>query len=139
MNKEQALRVLRESGMRLTPQRRAVIEALSGDTTHPFAEDVATRVATSMPGVSLSTVYKTLHEFAALGLIHELGSSGAMRFDAEPEPHAHVECPICSAVEDFAPPAAVVRQLSLAAGLDEEPVFITVHAPCESCARATVH
>ena len=125
--------------MRLTPQRRAVIEALCGDTTHPFAEDVATRVAASMPGVSLSTVYKTLHEFAALGLIHEVGSSGAMRFDAEPEPHAHVQCPICSAVEDFEPPAAVVRQLSLAAGVDNEDVFITVHAPCDSCARATVH
>ena len=139
MDRDRALRVLRESGMRLTPQRRAVIDVLSGDTTHPFAEDVASRVATKMPGVSLSTVYKTLHEFAALGLIHELGSSGAMRFDAEPEPHAHVECPICLAVEDFDPPAAVVRQLGLAAGISDEPVFITVHAPCDSCARATVH
>ncbi len=139
MNKDRALRVLKESGMRLTPQRRAVIDALTGDTTHPFAEDVASRVASKMPGVSLSTVYKTLHEFAALGLIHELGSSGAMRFDAEPEPHAHVVCPICFAVEDFDPPAAAVRQLGLAAGIGDEDVFITVHAPCDACARATVH
>jgi Fur family peroxide stress response transcriptional regulator len=139
MDKDRALRVLRESGMRLTPQRRAVIDALSGDTTHPFAEDVASRVASTMPGVSLSTVYKTLHEFAALGLIHELGSSGAMRFDAEPEPHAHVECPICHAVEDFDPPPAALRQLSRAAGVDDEDVFVTLHAPCESCAHATVH
>ena len=139
MNKDRALRVLRESGMRLTPQRRAVIEALSGDTTHPFAEDVASRVATKMPGVSLSTVYKTLHEFAALGLIHELGSSGAMRFDAEPEPHAHVECPDMLRGRGLRTPGGGSAPTESGAGIEDEDVFITVHAPCDSCARATVH
>ena len=61
-----ACQSLQIAGLRLTPQRRAVIGALVGDTTHPTVDTVAARVAEHTKGVSLSTVYKVLHELADL-------------------------------------------------------------------------
>jgi len=133
LDTEDAIRSLRESGMRATPQRRAVIAALSGDTTHPIAEDVAARVALTTPGVSLSTVYKTLHELASIGLIRELDAGGAMRFDPETAHHAHLVCPACGAVEDFDAPLRALEQLREAAGVSGREVQVTLHAACSAC------
>jgi Fur family transcriptional regulator, peroxide stress response regulator len=126
---------LRAAGMRLTPQRRAVIEALCGDTSHPMAEDVAASVESMVPGVSLSTVYKTLHEFAAVGLVKELDVPGAMRFDPDTAPHAHLVCDSCGSVVDVELPDGVVASL-LAAAPDAtiDRVEISLHGSCSSCA-----
>ena len=124
--------MLRSAGLRLTPQRRAVVDALAGDTTHPLAEDVAAKLALRVPGVSLSTVYKTLHEFAAVGLIRELDVGGAMRFDADPAHHAHLVCSECGRVSDFEPPPAAMEQIAAAAGLPVGAMSVTVHATMNS-------
>lgn len=131
---EAATQRLREAGLRLTPQRRAVIDVLSGDTSHPLAEDVARRVADRMPGVSLSTVYKTLHEFAALGLVRELGLPGAMRFDADPSTHAHLVCDSCGTVIDVPlSPAAHDALVESAEGARLDSVEITLKGVCRRC------
>lgn len=134
MNSDTATTQLRDAGLRLTPQRRAIIEALAGDTTHPLAEEIAARVASRVPGVSLSTVYKTLHEFAAIGMIRELDMPGAMRFDTNVNPHAHLLCDSCGAVIDIAVPSGVVESLSDAAGtMTVSDIEITLHGTCSAC------
>jgi len=135
MCSDTATQKLRSAGLRLTPQRRAVIDALCGDTTHPVAEDVARRVEATMPGVSMSTVYKTLHEFASVGLVRELDGPGAMRFDPNPAPHAHLVCDECGSVSDVELPESMVQALA-AAGPDSvivDRVDVTMHARCGSC------
>jgi len=131
---EAATERLRAAGLRLTPQRRAVIDVLAGDTTHPLAEDVARRVSERMPGVSLSTVYKTLHEFASLGLVRELGMAGAMRFDADSSMHAHLVCDGCNTVIDV--PLTVEAQRAIgesAQGARLESVEVTLRGTCRGC------
>ena len=109
---------LRERGLRMTPQRRALLQVLEGDTSHPRAEDVATRLAERMPGVSLSTVYKALHEFADAGLVRELDLPGGLRFDPEVEDHVHVVCACCAHVEDLELPPDLRTRLATLAGAD---------------------
>lgn len=131
---ETATQRLRDAGLRLTPQRRAVIDVLAGDTSHPLAEDVARRVTERMPGVSLSTVYKTLHEFASIGLVRELGMPGAMRFDADPSAHAHLVCDDCGTVVDV--PLSQETRIALldaASGARLDSVEITLRGACRSC------
>ncbi len=134
LQSDSATRQLREAGLRLTPQRRAVIEALAGDTTHPLADDVARRVADRIPGVSLSTVYKTLHEFAAIGLVRELDLPGAMRFDADVSDHLHLLCDDCGTVVDIPSSAALESALrDTTRGLSVSSVDITLKGSCTAC------
>ncbi len=137
IDRDVAFERIREAGLRLTPQRRAVIEELSGDRSHPLAEDVASRVAMRVPGVSLSTVYKILHELGDLDLIRELSLPGAMRFDPDTESHAHLVCPECNDIIDVPLDPATTDVLSGAAekatGADVSHMEITLYGTCAAC------
>lgn len=138
---ENATLRLKEAGLRLTPQRRALLEELAGDTTHPSAESIAARVSRRVPGVSVSTVYKGLHELSSLGLIRELDLPGALRFDPETGPHAHLLCDSCETVVDVEMDAALVTRLLAAGGGDTAPrrVEVLFHGSCAACSgRKTV-
>lgn len=137
IDRDQAFELVRKAGLRLTPQRRAVIEELVGDHSHPLAEDVAARVSLRVPGVSLSTVYKILHELGGLGLVQELSLPGAMRFDPEAEPHAHVVCPECGSLRDAPLDESTVEGLLAAAeretGTDVTRLEIMLYGRCAAC------
>ena len=134
MCSEDAKMRIRAAGLRLTPQRRAVIDALCGDTTHPAAEDVASRVESTMPGVSLSTVYNTLHELAGIGLVREVDARGAMRFDPDTSPHAHLVCDGCGSLSDVPLSSPVLAQIAASVdGVAVSRVDVTIHCSCETC------
>lgn len=134
---EAACRQLRSSGLRLTPQRRAVIEAMAGNRSHPTADEVARDVARTMPGVSLSTVYKVLHELTDLGLVREIDVRGAvMRFDPNPEDHVHVVCVDCGSVLDSPLPADTLHALTAAlqpSVRTVDRVDVVVRGTCRAC------
>lgn len=133
---ETACRRLRSSGLRLTPQRRAVIEAMAGNCAHPTADEVAAAVSHTTPGVSLSTVYKALHELSDLGLLREIDVPGAVRFDPNPEDHAHVVCADCGRVLDAPLPAdalvALTAALRPSVGTVDR-IDVMVHGTCRAC------
>ena len=56
----QIVKILREDGFRITPQRTAIVEYVLNTEDHPSAEKVYRNVKKKYPMVSLSTVYKTL-------------------------------------------------------------------------------
>jgi len=92
---------IRESGRRVTPQRRAIIQALLEDRSHPTAEQIYTHVRGVMPDISPATVYNTLHELAEIGLLLELDVGlGERRYDVKTTGHAHLVCMRCGRVED---------------------------------------
>ncbi|HWJ04030.1 MAG TPA: transcriptional repressor [Verrucomicrobiae bacterium] len=99
---EKTLAELKEKGIRLTPQRQAILEYLKGVTTHPNAEEVYMDIRGKFPGISLGTIYNTLNMLRDKGLIQEL-SYGDMssRFDGNPEPHYHLTCERCGKVVDY--------------------------------------
>lgn len=136
LNREDAEARLRASGLRLTPQRRAVIEALVDNRTHPSTDEVAAEVIARVPGVSLSTVYKTLHELAELGLLLQLDTPGAMRFDPETAEHAHMICDNCGEVTDISIPADTMLRIRTAArnvGTEPGAVEIMLRGVCADC------
>jgi Fe2+ or Zn2+ uptake regulation protein len=74
---------------------------LEGNTDHLTAEGICDRVRTSMPGVSLATVYNTLRELVKLGEVRELDlGEGKSRYDPDTGPHQHITCIRCHSVVD---------------------------------------
>lgn len=92
---------VRASGLKLTPQRMAIVRELAADPTHPTAQELYERLREALPTMSFATVYNTLDALAAAGLCEALSlSPGAARFDPNMEPHHHAVCDRCGLVRD---------------------------------------
>jgi Fe2+ or Zn2+ uptake regulation protein len=92
---------VRSAGLKLTPQRVAIIRAFADDPTHPTAQEIFDRLQSSMPTMSFATVYNTLDALTSAGLAGSLSlSPGPARFDPNMELHDHAVCDGCGLVRD---------------------------------------
>lgn len=88
--------------MRLTNQRKIILEELRSVTTHPTADEVYGMVRAKMPRISLGTVYRNLEVLSSLGLVRKLeNAAGQKRFDGDVSPHHHIRCENCGKVGDI--------------------------------------
>ena len=88
--------------MRITKQRKVILEQLKKHKDHPGADVIYTEVRKLMPKISLGTVYRNLEKLADTGIILKIESgTGHNRFDPSPEPHPHFRCNNCGKVEDI--------------------------------------
>lgn len=132
----EARTAIREAGLRMTSQKEAVIGVLEGNRTHPAAEDVAVAVQQRFPGISLSTVYKTLNELADLGLIQRLDLPGAMRFDPDTHAHGHLVCTSCGTVVDVAleeRDLTGLKDVARSSGCAVDGVSVSLRGLCSDC------
>ncbi|MBO0730232.1 MAG: transcriptional repressor [Acidimicrobiaceae bacterium] len=94
--------LLHSHGLRATPQRRAIIDAVHTAGGHVTAETVFDWVRTEMPTISLRTVYETLHCLVSAGEMREVVlAPGPLRFDTNVGPHHHLICLRCHRIEDI--------------------------------------
>jgi len=93
--------VLTSLDIRMTTQRRVILEELQKVDTHPTADRVYEMVRKRLPRISLATVYRNLELLADRGLIqkYELGGS-QRRFDGNPGNHYHLRCVRCGKLDD---------------------------------------
>lgn len=104
---------LRDVGLRPTRQRVALMRLLFGGADrHVTAEQLhGEAVATSIP-VSLATVYNTLHQFTAAGLLREVVvESGRSYFDTNTDDHHHFFCESTGHLQDIPGEMVMVGQL----------------------------
>jgi len=124
------------AGLRLTPQRYAVLDFLARRKLHATAEEIFRAINRNDPRASRATVYNSLHGLVRAGLAREVPAEGtAARFDAALDRHHHFLCEGCGGLEDvpwFEIPAAAGRA-PLGARLvrDYEVIF---RGACERCA-----
>lgn len=86
-------KALEAGGRRRTPQRMAVYSYLSAADWHPTAEEVDQGVKTTIPKISLATVYKALEAIVASELASNLtAGNGSARYDARSGRHDHLRC-----------------------------------------------
>lgn len=86
-----AIRKLKESGLRPTRQRVALARLLlETGPRHVTAEELFQEARAAGIPVSLATIYNTLHQFTAAGLMTEVVvGSGQSYFDTNPTSHYH--------------------------------------------------
>jgi len=96
---------LSEHGLKVTPQRIAVLKAVRKSSDHPSAEEIYREVVRSIPGMSQTTVYNTLDTFVEKGIINKVHTgSDVSRYDGVTGDHHHLYSEGSDRVEDFFDP-----------------------------------
>ena len=87
---------LKKKGLKLTPQRRLIVDIIHDTTTHLTAEDIILHAQERMPGVNKSTIYRTLDILEEAGCVvkSEL-SDRSVYHHAEEGHHHHLICSRC--------------------------------------------
>ena len=116
--------LLRAKGLRLTSQRRLILDVLEQSEIHLDAEAIHDRVKAQDPDVSLATVYRTLTVFKEMGLVeeHGLGEGHSHYEAARSGPHYHFVCLSCGRVIEFdsSHVSQAIRELT-----EQETVYVT--------------
>lgn len=104
---------LRAVGLRPTRQRIALARLLfDGKDRHVTAEQLHGEAVGAPVRVSLATVYNTLHQFTAAGLLREVVvEPGRSYFDTNIDDHHHFFCETTGLLQDIPGDAVTVAQL----------------------------
>jgi Fur family peroxide stress response transcriptional regulator len=93
---------LKEKGLKVTPQRIAVLDVLVGNTSHPNAESLIKLIRNNNPSISTGTIYSILDTFVSKGVIRKILTEGnIMRYDPSISIHHHIHIKETNEVIDF--------------------------------------
>ena len=109
MTKESMISQMRKKGLKVTPQRLAIIGVLIelGDS-HPGASLIYKKAKKKKKSLSLSTTYATLNEFSRHGIIRTLQFDKMEdRYDGNLEEHINLICERCKKILDYNVPITV--------------------------------
>ena len=91
-----------EKGLKIPPQRIAILEAIYKLNNHPTAEDILTHIRIENPNIAKGTVYKVLDTLVENQLVKKVKTDGElMRYDGIVENHHHLYCSTCDLIEDY--------------------------------------
>jgi Fur family peroxide stress response transcriptional regulator len=93
---------LSDKGLKVTPQRIAILEAIIKLNNHPTVENIIDYIRKNHPNIATATVYKVLDTLVANELIIKVKTEGdVMRYDAVMSSHHHLYCSESNRIEDF--------------------------------------
>jgi Fur family transcriptional regulator, peroxide stress response regulator len=94
--------ILKEKGLKVTPQRVAIYEAIVSLKNHPTAENVIEYIKLNHPNISVGTVYKVLDSLVENELLKKVKTEkDIMRYDAVLSNHHHLYCIETERIEDY--------------------------------------
>lgn len=119
---EEMTQALRDAGIRVTRQRAALLSVLAEAGDHPDAPELHRRAEAAVPGISLSTVYRTLSTLESRGVIqrHQFEGASARFEPAETDHHDHMIDVDTGEVTEFASDRIERLQAEIAAELGYE-------------------
>ncbi|HRH02923.1 MAG TPA: transcriptional repressor [Bacteroidia bacterium] len=93
---------LSQKGLKITPQRMAIYEAVVKLKNHPTAENIIEYIKKNHPNISVGTVYKVLDSLVVNELLRKVkNEKDVMRYDAILHQHHHLYCSETDRIEDF--------------------------------------
>jgi Fur family transcriptional regulator, peroxide stress response regulator len=109
MTKESIIQRLREAGLKVTPQRLAILEVFEEyRDLHPGARFIYEKARKKKKSLSLSTAYATLNELSQHGIIKTLQFDRMEnRFEGNLEEHINLICEKCGKILDYKVPITV--------------------------------
>ena len=123
--------------LRMTRQRRVILEELRHTRSHPTADELFERVRKRLPRISLGTVYRNLDLLSKCGIIQKVRAIGAQtRYDGDTTDHSHICCVQCGRLDDIPGALPVTVQAPVAGFADYEVLghrveFLGVCPPCQ--------
>jgi Fur family transcriptional regulator, peroxide stress response regulator len=136
ITREELIRQLREKGLKITPQRLAIVDALvENRELHPGTNLIYAEALKRTKRVSLSTVYATLGEFSQQGLIKSLEFDRMEnRYEGNLEEHINLVCRRCGKITDYPlPPSGLAKDIAREAGFVVTEARMEYYGNCRDC------
>ena len=136
MIKEPIIKQLKEKGLKITPQRMAIIEVLiEKKDSHPGARLVYEEAKKKKKSVSLSTTYATLNELSRQGIIKTLQfDKMENRYEGNLEEHINLICEKCKKILDYKVPVTVdPRRVVKKTGFSITDTRLEYYGLCREC------
>ncbi|XEC97742.1 Fur family transcriptional regulator [Paenibacillus tarimensis] len=133
---EEALEKMKNTGVRITPQRQAILTYLLETMTHPTADEIYKALEPYYPNMSVSTVYNNLKVFIEAGFVREMTyGDNASRFDADMTAHYHALCKVCGKMTDieYPPLEEAVHMATGQTGFRAEGHRLEIYGVCPDC------
>ena len=128
---------VKASGLKLTPQRLAIMRLLAESEDHPGVEGIWKRLKRRFPGISQATVYRTIQLVKSLGEACEIAfADRGSRYDGRrPQPHPHVICLGCGRIldPDLASLGDMTREIAAASGFEIRTFRLDFFGICPAC------
>jgi Fur family ferric uptake transcriptional regulator len=139
VEREQLRETLHRRGMRMTPQRQLVLDALV-ELEHATPEQVHQQVSARTPTVNITTIYRTLELLESLGIVrHTHLGHGAPNYSVHEHGHVHLVCHNCGHVIEA--PCEVMDELrgTLRAryGFELDASHLALSGTCHNCTGET--
>lgn len=128
---------LHERGMRMTPQRQLVLDAVR-QLGHATPEQVCQHVQGTAPTVNITTVYRALDLLEQLGLVrHTHLGHGAPTYSPEEHEHVHLVCHRCGRVDEVPTETLdrLVKDLRERYGFVLDATHVALSGTCADCLR----
>jgi Fur family transcriptional regulator, ferric uptake regulator len=128
-------RTLHERGLRMTPQRQLVLDAVR-QLGHATPEQVCTQVQRAAPAVNITTVYRTLDLLERLGLVrHTHLGHGAPNYSEHQHEHVHLVCHGCGTVTEVPTDLmdGLADRLDRERGFELDVTHVALSGLCRSC------
>ncbi|MBF2027081.1 MAG: transcriptional repressor [Oscillatoriales cyanobacterium C42_A2020_001] len=133
--KDIIVQVLKEKGLRVTPQRFAVYANLLSRQDHPTVDQLLHDLNQEFPVSSQATIYTSLQALQTAGLVREvLLEPGVTRYDANVDRHHHFRCRCCGEIEDISWTTFEPLKIdNVREGLHAEGYEVTIYGVCDRC------
>lgn len=133
---------IRQRGHKLTPQRRAILDAIAESHDHLTPAEIHEKVQRRHSNIGLVTIYRTIDLLSEMGLICEVHSGGnchSYLLRRPSEHHHHLICSGCGTVVDFTSCdlGGLEQRLSDETGFDISGHLLEFSGRCRSCQVTT--
>ena len=127
---------LKEKGLKLTPQRRLIVDMIHDAQGHLTAEEILKYVQARIPRVNKSTIYRTLEILEETGCVLKSDIDGRFIYHhAEEGHHHHLVCQACGksidCVEDLFLPVETIIDKKY--GFRADLKHMVVNGLCQEC------
>lgn len=136
VTKESISRQMKAKGLKVTPQRLAIIEVLIEKRDHhPCARSIYEAAKKKKKSLSLSTTYATLTELSRLGIIKTLQfDSMENRYEGNLDEHINLICAHCGMIIDYTiPPLADQQEIARKTGFSVTDTRLEYYGYCRDC------
>lgn len=108
---------LKKMNLKLTPQRRSILEIFWGLRRHVSAEELYALIQSKAPSIGQATVFRTMKLLVDAGVAQSCGLGGRkISYEPNRKHHDHLICTHCGAVKEFRSDAIEREQKKIAAG-----------------------
>jgi Fur family ferric uptake transcriptional regulator len=129
--------LLQDLGLRVTPQRLLILEAIHSHRGHVTAEEIHREIVGAYPGLNIATVYRNLDTLVAAGLITETRLGARCHYyELSPDSrHHHLVCERCGGVVELADSLVEPLRTAIARthGFDASIEHLAVFGVCRAC------